>query len=158
MDWSGWAIHGIVATTLLTAVLVGAQLGGLTRLDIPLMLGTFFVDDPDRARFFGVITHLGAGQFFALFYSAGFSDLGQSGLTLGGLAGLAHAAVALTLLVPLLPSIHPRMASDRTGPESAAELEPPGLWALNYGWGTPLVMVAAHIVFGMYLGIMLEPA
>jgi hypothetical protein len=31
MDWSGWAVFGVLATVLLTAVLIMAQLGGLTR-------------------------------------------------------------------------------------------------------------------------------
>lgn len=63
MDWSGWASYGAVATVLLTAVLVGAQLAGLTRFDIPLMLGTLLIGDPDRARFIGLFLHLGFGQF-----------------------------------------------------------------------------------------------
>ena len=32
MDWGGWATFGLVATVLLTAVLTGAQLAGLTRM------------------------------------------------------------------------------------------------------------------------------
>lgn len=157
MDWSGWATYGVVATVLLTAVLVGAQLAGLTRLDIPLMLGTIFTGDPDRARFFGLFAHLGVGQFFALFYGAAFADLGHSGWWLGALFGVVHAAVAGTVLVPLLPTIHPRMATERAGRNSTATLEPPGLLALNYGWSTPLVTVAAHAVYGAVLGLWLQP-
>jgi len=52
---------------------------------------------------------------------------------LGALLGLLHVAVALTVLLPLLPGVHPRMASHRAGPASTAVLEPPGLLALNYG-------------------------
>src|SRR5215510_2949658 len=50
IDWAGWALFGLVATALLTGVMIGAQLLGLTRLDLPLMLGTIGTDDPDRAR------------------------------------------------------------------------------------------------------------
>jgi hypothetical protein len=157
LDWSGWASYGVVATVLLTAVLVGAQLAGLTRLDIPLMLGTLFTGDPDRARFIGFFLHLGAGQFFALFYGLAFAELGQSSWWLGALFGVAHAAVAGTVLVPLLPTIHPRMATERAGPDSTATLEPPGLLALNYGWSTPLVTVAAHVAYGAVLGLLLQP-
>lgn len=156
MDWSGWATFGVIATVLLTAVLVGAQLAGFTRLDIPLMLGTMFTGDPDRARFVGSIAHVAFGQFFALFYMAGFAELGQSGLWLGALFGVLHALVAGTLLVPLLATVHPRMATDRAGPDSTATLEPPGLLALNYGWSTPLVTLAAHAVYGAVLGLFLH--
>ena len=157
MDWSGWAVYGVVATVLLTAVLVGAQLAGLTRLDIPLMLGTLVTGDPDRARFIGLFFHLSFGQLFALVYAAAFAELGQASWWLGALFGIAHAAVAGTLLVPLLSTIHPRMATNRAGPDSTATLEPPGLLALNYGWSTPLVTVAAHAVYGAVLGLLLQP-
>jgi uncharacterized membrane protein YagU involved in acid resistance len=157
VDWTGWLIFGGVATLLLTAVLVGAQLTGLTRLDIPLMLGTLFTGDPDRARFVGVFLHLLMGQFFALFYAAAFTALGQATWWLGALFGIAHAAIAGTLLVPLLPTVHPRIATERAGPTSTSSLEPPGLLALNYGWSTPLVTVVAHAVYGAVLGLMLHP-
>ena len=157
MDWYGWAVFGTVATTLLTAVMSGCQLAGRTRLDLPFMLGTIAVGDPDRARVAGFVIHLIVGQVFAVFYAAGFDALGVATWWLGGIFGLVHAVVALAVLVPLLPGIHPRMASDRAGPDSTASLEPPGLFALNYGAATPLVAVAAHVAFGVTLGMMLTP-
>lgn len=157
MDWDGWALFGIVATALLTACLIAVQLSGRTRLDLPLMLGTMFVADPDRARVAGFAAHLAFGQVFAIFYAAGFSALDRSGWWLGALFGAAHAGVALTVLVPLLPGVHPRMASERAGPDSAAMLEPPGLLALNYGRATPVVTIVAHIVYGAVLGSTLDP-
>jgi hypothetical protein len=155
MDWSGWALFGLVATTALTGVLIAAQMTGLTRLDIPLMLGTVATDDPDRARVAGFFFHLGVGEGFALGYAAAFALLGEATWWLGGLLGLLHATVALTVLVPLLPGVHPRMASARAGPRSTATLEPPGLLGLNYGAQTPAVTYLAHIAFGCALGILL---
>jgi hypothetical protein len=156
MDWTGWAVFGLVATTGLTAVMILAQLAGRTRLDLPLMLGTIATEDPDRARVAGFFIHLAIGQFFALFYAAGFASLGRSGWWLGALFGLAHAVVALTILVPLLPGAHPRMASERAGPASTAVLEPPGLFAMNYGGATPLVALGAHMIYGAALGLFLK--
>lgn len=156
MDWEGWAVFGLVATTLLTTVLMLAQLGGRTRLDLPLILGTMVVPDPDRARLFGFVIHLGVGQAFAAFYAAGFATLDRSGPLLGAGFGLIHAVVALGLLVPLLPGVHPRMASERAGPDSSSTLEPPGVLARNYGISTPLVTIAAHVVYGAVLGLALH--
>jgi hypothetical protein len=65
-------------------------------------------------------------------------------------------AVALTVLVPLLAGVHPRMASHRAGPATTAVLEPPGLFGLNYGAQTPAVAVAAHLVYGVALGLLLR--
>ena len=153
MDWAGWAVFGPVAATGLTALMIFAQLGGRTRLDLPLMLGTITTEDPDRARVAGFVIHLAIGQVFALFYAAGFAALDRSDWWLGALFGLAHAAIALTVLVPLLPGVHPRMASDRAGPDSTSVLEPPGLFGVNYGTATPLVALGAHIAYGAVLGL-----
>lgn len=156
MDWSGWAIYGPVATVFLTAALVGAQLAGLTRLDIPLMLGTVFTRDPDRARFVGFFLHLISGQFFSLFYGLAFAELGRSEWWLGALFGMAHAAVAGAVLVPVLATVNPRMATERAGPTTTTILEPPGLMALNYGWSTPLVAMFAHAGYGAILGLFMQ--
>ena len=155
MDWAGWAVFGLVATTGLTTVMIAAQLAGRTRLDLPLMLGTIVTEDPDRARVVGFAFHLAIGQVFALFYAAGFAVFDRSEWWLGASFGLAHSAVALTVLVPLLPGVHPRMASERAGPTSTAVLEPPGLFALNYGTAIPLVALGAHLVYGAVLGLFL---
>jgi hypothetical protein len=146
-----------VSTTALTAVMITAQLAGLTRLDLPLVLGALVTEDPDRARVAGFFVHLGVGQGFALGYAATFALLGEATWWLGALLGLLHGVVALAVLVPLLPGVHPRMASNRAGPATTAVLEPPGLFALNYGIQTPMVAVAAHLAYGALLGLLLEP-
>jgi len=156
VDWGGWALFGIVATTALTAVLIAAQMAGFTRLDIPLLLGTLATEDPDRARVAGFFIHLGVGQGFAFGYAATFALLGRATLWIGALLGVLHAFVALTVLVPLLPGVHPRMASARAGPSSTATLEPPGLFGINYGVQTPIVTVVAHVAYGCALGLLLR--
>jgi hypothetical protein len=131
VDWAGWVLFGLVATAVLTAVMIAAQLAGLTRLDLPLLLGTIVTEDPDRARVAGFFIHLAIGEGFALGYAACFALLDRATWWLGGLLGLLHVAVALTVLVPLLAGVHPRVASTRAGPKSAASLEPPRLLGLN---------------------------
>ncbi len=155
MDWVGWAVFGLLATAVLTGLMIAAQLSGLSRLDLPLILGTIVTPDPDRARVAGSLIHLLLGQCFALGYAATFALLGQAAWWIGGLLGVLHGAVALTVLIPMLVGVHPRMASERAGPVSTAVLEPPGLLALNYGRQTPLVALAAHLAYGAALGLLL---
>ncbi|MGH9226868.1 MAG: hypothetical protein ACRD2W_24475 [Acidimicrobiales bacterium] len=157
MDWAGWALFGLISTGALTAVMIGAQLTGLTRLDLPLLLGTLLTEDPDRARVAGFFVHLGVGQGFALGYAAVFALLDRSVWWLGALLALLHVSMALTVLVPLLAGVHPRIASPRAGPATTAVLEPPGLLALNYGLQTPLVAIVAHLAYGTLLGVLLSP-
>ncbi|MET7706447.1 hypothetical protein [Micromonospora sp. NPDC005413] len=156
MDWAGWALFGLVATVSLTAAMITAQMAGLTRLDLPLVLGTIVTEDPDRARAVGFFIHLTAGQGFALGYAAVFAMLHRANWWIGGLLGALHVAIALTVLLPLLPGVHPRMASHRAGPASTAVLEPPGLFALNYGVQTPAVMAVVHVIYGVVLGLLLQ--
>ena len=156
MDWAGWALFGVIATSTLTALMITAQLAGLTRLDLPLVLGSLVTPDPDRARIVGFFVHLTVGQGFALGYAATFALLDRATWWLGGLLGLLHVGIAMTVLLPLLPGLHPRMASHRAGPSSTAVLEPPGLLALNYGIQTPAVAVVAHVVYGIVLGLLLQ--
>jgi uncharacterized membrane protein YagU involved in acid resistance len=148
-------VFGLLATGALTAVMIAAQLAGFSRLDLPLVLGTLVTPDPDRARVAGFFIHLVVGQGFALGYAVTFALLHRATWWLGALLGLLHVAVALLALLPLLPGVHPRMASHRAGPSSTAVLEPPGLLALNYGVQTPLVAIVAHLVYGTVLGLLL---
>jgi hypothetical protein len=156
VDWAGWAVFGLIATALLTVTMSGAQLGGLTRLDLPWVLGAIVADDPDRARVAGIFIHLAIGQIFAFGYLVTFTLTGDASWWFGGLLGVLHVAVALAVLVPLIVGVHPRMASNRAGPSSTATLEPPGLLGLNYGVGTPLVALGAHVVYGVVLGALLR--
>ena len=156
MDWAGWALFGLLATTTLTAVMITAQLAGLTRLDLPLALGTLVTADPDRARVAGFFPPLTAGQGFALGYAVTFALVQRATWWMGVLLGVLHVAVALTVLLPLLPGVHPRMASHRAGPSSTAVLEPPGLLGLNYGIQTPAVAIVAHLLYGGVLGALLQ--
>jgi hypothetical protein len=158
MDWSGWAVFGLAATATLTAVLMVAQFAGLTRLDLPLMLGTVAVADPDRARVVGFFAHLVNGQVFALGYAAAFAAADGSSWWAGALLGTLHGAVALVAIGPLLPAVHPNMASERSGLSSGPALEPPGPLALNYGRATPVVTLVAHVAFGLALGLLLGPS
>jgi uncharacterized membrane protein YagU involved in acid resistance len=157
MDWAGWAVFGLAATITLTGIMVAAQLAGVSRMDIPLILGTLFTDEPDRARFFGFLVHLVNGQIFALGYAGAFAVLGRAAWWLGALFGLWHGVMALTLFVPLAAGVHPRVASERSGPSLETVLEPPGLLALNYGRETPIVTIAAHVAYGAILGSFLRP-
>jgi hypothetical protein len=99
--------------------------------------------------------HLCVGQGFALGYAGVFAVLDRATWWLGGLLGILHAAVALTVLLPLLAGVHPRMASQRAGPGSVSTLEPPGLFGLNYGVQTPAIAGLAHVAYGIILGLLL---
>lgn len=145
-------VWGFGATVVLTTMLRSAQALAITRIDLPFMLGSMLTPNRDRAKAYGYTVHLINGWLFALLYAAAFETAGQSGLLLGVLIGLVHGCFVAAVVMPLLPAFHPRMASESWGPDPTQQLEPPGNFALNYGASTPVVTVAAHVVYGGILG------
>lgn len=152
MNWTGWLIWGFAATIVLTISLTASQGLKLTRINIPMLLGTMVVANRDKAKWFGIFIHIVNGLVFSLIYVAAFHAWGGATWERGALIGLIHACFVLGVALPNLPGIHPRMASENFGPTVTRQLEPPGFWAMNYGFQTPLTVILAHIVFGMILG------
>ncbi len=149
----GAVAGGFVGTLVLTTALRTAGELRLTRMDLPFLLGTIVSADRTRAKAVGYLMHFAAGLGFALVYYAVFSAVGHSGWGLGALFGLGHGLFAGTALVNvLLPAIHPRMGTSMSAAADRPLLEPPGFMMLNYGRGTPLVMLAAHLAYGTIVG------
>jgi hypothetical protein len=141
-----------VGTVVLTSVLAGSQALGLTRINLPFMLGTMVTSDRDRAKLIGFGMHLVNGWLFAGVYAAAFRSWRRATWWLGALIGLVHALFVLLVGMPMLPSLHPRMASEQYGPTPTRQLEPPGVLGLNYGRRTPISVVLAHLLYGAILG------
>jgi hypothetical protein len=145
-------LWGFAATVVLTTVMAAGQGFGFTRMSIPFLVGTIFTPARDRAMVVGVAFHFVNGLLFALFYATVFESLGRTGLWLGAAIGFVHAAFVLTIGMAVLPGLHPHMVSEYYGPTPNRLLQPPGFLALNYGRGTPIVTVLAHVVYGMIIG------
>jgi uncharacterized membrane protein YagU involved in acid resistance len=152
MNWHSWLIWGFAATIVLTTASSAAQGLGLTRMNLPYMLGTIFTPDRDKAKLYGFFMHMTLGWVFSLVYVLLFQALGAAGWWRGGIIGLVHALFVLVVMVGLLPGVHPRMASEQHGPEAQNLLEPPGFLALHYGVQTPVSIVLSHALFGVILG------
>jgi hypothetical protein len=154
MNLPNIALWGFAATLVLTTLTIAGQSLGLTRIDMPFILGTIWTPDRDRARVFGYVTHVANGWVFAIVYALYFENLHHASLALGALMGLVQGLVVAIVILPLLPGVHPRMVSDFRGPEPTRLLEPPGALLRNYGRLTLLVTLAAHVAYGAVLGAM----
>ncbi len=156
MIW-GAVVGGLAGTVVLTTLLRGASELGLTRIDLPFLLGTAVTTDRVRAKAVGYALHFVFGVFFALAYYAIFVVIGAAGVLLGAVFGFVHALFAGTALVSvLLPVVHPRMGTGFDATGSAPLLEPPGFMMLNYGRETPVVNVVAHVAYGAIVGGFVE--
>jgi hypothetical protein len=152
MSFAAWLVWGFASTLVLTMLMAGSQSLGLTRMNLPHMLGTMFTANRDRALIYGVLLHMVNGWAFAMGYIGIFHATRTFGWWFGALVGLVHGAFVVTVLMPTMPGLHPRMASELRGPTTVRQLEPPGFLGLNYGFRTPISVVIAHVVFGALLG------
>jgi hypothetical protein len=149
----GALVGGLVGTIVLTTTLRAASELGLTRMDLPFLLGTAVTPDRARAKLIGYALHFVFGLVFALGYWAVFAATGVSGVWIGALLGLVHALFAGTALVSVvLPVVHPRMGTGFDAAGDAPLLEPPGFMLVNYGRQTQLAMIVAHIAYGAIVG------
>jgi uncharacterized membrane protein YagU involved in acid resistance len=148
---------GFLGTLVFSTLAKAASEMSLTRMDLPLLLGTAVTDNRRKARAIGYVFHLILGILFALLYAGFFQIMGRSSWWMGALLGALHAIFTATVLVNvLLPIVHPRMATSETAANEIALIEPPGFLMLNYGRSTVLVNLAAHIAYGAIVGLVVH--
>ena len=153
MTVAGALAGGAVGTVVLTSGLRLAQEAGITRMDLPLLLGTAFSEDRRRASVIGYAVHFLNGLLFALVYAGVFAATGHAGWLFGLGLGFVHALFAGgPLITLLLPAVHPRMGSPWTDARESPLLEPPGFMLANYGRRTALVTLLLHLAYGAIVG------
>jgi hypothetical protein len=155
--WLDVALWGLVATAAMTIVLESSQRMGISRLSLPFLFGTFVSGNHSRAVIIGFILYLIGGWLFSALYFAVFLSLGRADIWLGLGIGFAHGIFLVSILLPLLPYVHPRMVTEYDGLAISrrAWLEPPGVFGLNYGRRTPLTTLFAQTLYGGILGAFL---
>jgi hypothetical protein len=148
---------GVIGTLAMTTIIRAATELGITRMDLPLLLGTVASDNRRTARAIGYVMHFVLGVAFAEAYGGFFAIVGHASWRLGALVGALHAIFTATVLVSeLLPVVHPRMATADTAANEITLIEPPGFLMLNYGRGTFLVTLVAHVAYGALVGLIVR--
>jgi len=143
--WGG--IAGAIVMVIVYAGFLGLR---LTRLDLLRFEGGLLVQDRSPMVYiYGVTVHVALGALLALVYRLVFQQIDSATFVgWGALLGVAQG-VLLLLLLPLLGMVNRNVR---------AEYEPrPGLAGLGYGRLTPLALLVASVVFGVWVGIFLLP-
>jgi hypothetical protein len=153
MNTMNLILWGFGATIVLTTLMAISKRLGLSRMDLPFLLGTMLTSNRDKAPWLGFIFHLMMGWIFAFIYGAAFESSGLPTWWFGSAIGLVHGAFVLTAGLQILSFFHPRMATPTQGPTPTRQLEPPGFLALNYGKGTPITTLLGHLIYGGILGL-----
>jgi len=143
--WGG--IAGAIVMVTVYAGFLGLR---LTRLDLLRFEGGLLVQDRSPMIYiYGAAVQVALGALLALGYRLVFQQIDSATFVgWGALLGLAQGAL-LVLLLPLLGLVNRNVR---------AEYEPrPGLAGLGYGRYTPLALLVASMVFGVWVGIFLIP-
>jgi len=157
MDWLGLCVGALLGTLAMTTLMEGGQFFRITRMSLPFMLGTFVTENRTWAKVWGFVFHFADGIVFAIGYALFFEVVNRSDWWLGAIAGLLHGVFVLTVVIPVIPDIHPRMASEDEGPDPTPMLQPPGFIGLNYGPQTPIMTIVAHMIYGGILATFYRP-
>jgi hypothetical protein len=157
VDWAGLVVGALLGTLVMTTLMEGGQYLRLTRMSLPFVLGAFVTENRTWANIWGFVIHFANGIGFAVGYGLFFEVVGRSDWWLGAIAGLLHGVFVLAVVIPAIPDIHPRMASEDEGPDPTPMLQPPGFLALNYGVQTPLATAIAHVVYGAIVATLYRP-
>jgi hypothetical protein len=145
-------LWGLAATIVMTTVMQGSQQFGFSRLSLPFLLGTMLTGNRRLAVLLGYVLYTIGGWLFAFLYFGLFVSAGIATWWFGALLGLVHGLFVITVLLTVLAHIHPRMATEYSGPNRLRVIEPPGFMALNYGIQTPVFTVLAQTLYGVILG------
>src|SRR5215216_8018192 len=149
-------LWGLIATVAMTSIMEGSRGLGFSRMSLPFLVGTFFIGNRRWALILGFTVYTIGGWLFAFLYYFLFASVSLYTWWFGALAGALHGLFLLVAALPLLPFVHPRMASDYHGATTRRQLEPPGFLALNYGYGTPASTLLGQTLYGATLGGFLQ--
>jgi hypothetical protein len=144
--WGG--IAGAIALIAVYAGFVGMR---LTRLDLLRFEGNIVSAERGPVVYvYGAIVQLVLGAVVALGYRLVFLQIDSATFVgWGALLGLAQG-ILVVLLLPVF-ALADRGVRDGTK-------VPPGVAGRAYGLATPLALIAANVVFGVWVGLVLLPA
>lgn len=153
-EWWQALIAGGVATVVMTALMQMGRSMGMTRMEMPLMLGSMFRRDAAGARRLGWMLHAMNGLVFALIYAAVWAALDPAeadGWWLGLIFGAVHGMIVL-FVMPMMSAMHPRVGSGggvASAPSDEVSMPPFGFGGAGFGRGTPVGIMMGHLVFGL---------
>jgi hypothetical protein len=168
MEFEFWpaVFAGFVGGGVMSMMMATMRKAGKTEMDMALIEGSMLSGDRGRAKAIGAFMHLVVfsaliiGSIYAwLFDAFGVSE--GNAWWVGALYGVAHGILG-GLFMGMIPAMHPRMPGGLEidevqqvgGPsDGSLLLEPPGVFAKNYGSATPPGVLMVHIAYGLVVGL-----
>lgn len=160
MDFSLIAalVAGFAGTAVMSVMMkMSASMGMTDMPPMELVTGAMLTGDETRAKQVGTFIHwimLGT-VVFGLGYAAVFTAVDDAGVVTGLLVGALHGIVVGLVFMPMMPTMHPRMAADAPidgtvgTVDGAVQLSAPGVFGARWGSMTPVGLVLGHVVYGI---------
>ncbi|MGZ3709637.1 MAG: hypothetical protein ACXVBC_12025, partial [Bdellovibrionota bacterium] len=128
------------------------NMAGISKFSFEIYLGTLITQNQYSIASWtlGVICNWIVGGIFGLFYAYMFEiEFKRSGVRLGTLLGFAHTALAAFFLFPFFNMLHEQISTGLY----------PNFGILGSGLGpqTPILILAAHLLYGMNIGLFYGP-
>ncbi len=148
-------VAGALATVAFTVPMYVARRTGVSKLDLPMLLGSFVRKPDGKARLIGLVPHaLQSTLLMPSAYRAGFRALGvrpsaKSGLMLA-VPHLAYSATAAAVVGKLNPRAVAR--GDEKLLEHVGHVKAPGFAGRRYGLLTVASFVVGHAIYGAIIG------
>jgi hypothetical protein len=152
MNWGRAFISGVIGATGMIAVIDCFTGLGLTPFSLEMYLGTMIYGDPHSPYSWtlGVFATWILGGIFGFFYAYFFEFVfHRANARIGSLLGIGHAVLAAVLFFPFF-----QMLQHEGGTAPMPEF---GFFGSGMGWLTPILLVAAHVMFGAGMGTFYGP-
>jgi hypothetical protein len=151
VDYPAALWGGIVGAIVMATVYAGFQGLRLTRFDLVRFEGGFLAHERHGMVYlYGAIVQIVLGAVVALLYRLAFLQFHHSATNVGwgALIGLGQG-VLVALALPVLGLLNQNVR--------AGDQPTPGLAGRRYGPWTPLAIVVATVVYGLWVGMFLVP-
>jgi hypothetical protein len=146
---------GVLGFAAITVPMYVSRVMGLSKLDLPHLLGMLVLPAGWRARLVGLLPHAAASMvvfplaYQSIFHASGMRPSGTAGMKLAAFHWLL-SGVALWVV-----GLNPRLERSESANEPARGrgVESPGAFALNYGAFTAVSFALGHLLYGATLGV-----
>ncbi|MGJ3241275.1 MAG: DUF6789 family protein [Anaerolineae bacterium] len=137
-------VSGLIATVVMTAMMMMAPAMGMPKMDMPALLGSMF--GAPGSKLLGLVMHVMMGLVFGVIYVLLFGFFEQINvLVLGLLLGIVHWII-VGLMTGMMPMMH---AGIRSG-----DVQAPGIYMTNLGGVMGFIGgLMGHMVFGLVIAL-----
>ncbi len=137
------AVSGMIGAAVITIIIYLLKIMGQD-LDLPYLLGTYFVDIDEKTKVYtvGNILNIIFGGIWGIIYVVTIVGLAfQPEWSIGILWGFAHGIIVGVLMSTITQS-HPYMGEGKVIPD-------PGILGSNWSDAMPYLILGIHIIFGI---------